>query len=107
MKKTDAPPSPRRRRASRRPVERLARYRDLADRAGRSRREVEAVLERRIALDGDPDERTLGGSPRDVLNAIRKLRGETGVSHLVWRRGGATPMDLYRFSSEVQVLLQA
>lgn len=88
-------------------IDRLARYREIADKAGRERREVEVVLERRIALDGDADERTLGGSPRDVLNAIRGLRGKTGISHFVWRRSGATPMDLYRFSSEVQVLLQA
>ncbi len=88
-------------------VDRLRRYREVADKAGRSRREVEVVLERRIALDGEPDERTLGGSPRDVLNAIRGLRAKTGVSHFVWRRKGATPMDLYRFASEVQVLLQA
>ncbi|MCP3986554.1 MAG: LLM class flavin-dependent oxidoreductase [bacterium] len=86
---------------------RLARYREIADEAGRSRREIEAVLERRVVLDGETDECTLGGSPRDVLNAIRDLRGKTGISHFVWRRGGATPMDLYRFASEVQVLLQA
>jgi alkanesulfonate monooxygenase SsuD/methylene tetrahydromethanopterin reductase-like flavin-dependent oxidoreductase (luciferase family) len=86
---------------------RLARYRELAEAAGRSRREVEAVLERRIALDGKGDERTLGGSPRDILNAIRELRGKTAISHFVWRRNGAAPMDLYRFASEIQVLLQA
>ena len=88
-------------------VERLSRYREAADKAGRSRNEVEAVLERRIALDGSGDEIKLGGSPRDILNAIRRLRGQTGISHFVWRRDGVTPMDLYRFSSEVQVLLQA
>lgn len=88
-------------------AERLARYRSLADAAGRSRCEVEAVLERRIALDGAGDERTLGGSPRDVLNAIRALRGRAAISHFVWRRDRATPMDLYRFASEVQLLLQA
>ena len=88
-------------------VERLARYREVAEKAGRARREVEPVLERRIALDGEGDERTLGGSPRDVLDAIRDLRGRTGISHFVWRRGAAVPMDLYRFASEVQVLLQA
>jgi alkanesulfonate monooxygenase SsuD/methylene tetrahydromethanopterin reductase-like flavin-dependent oxidoreductase (luciferase family) len=88
-------------------VEKLVRYREVADKAGRSTREVEAVLERRIALDGEADERTLGGTPREVLNAIRSLRGKTGISHFVWRRSGATPMDLYRFTSEVQVLLQA
>jgi alkanesulfonate monooxygenase SsuD/methylene tetrahydromethanopterin reductase-like flavin-dependent oxidoreductase (luciferase family) len=88
-------------------VERLARYREVAEKAGRAPREVEPVLERRIALDADGDERTLGGSPRDVLNAIRDLRGSTRISHFVWRRGIAAPMDLYRFASEVQVLLQA
>jgi alkanesulfonate monooxygenase SsuD/methylene tetrahydromethanopterin reductase-like flavin-dependent oxidoreductase (luciferase family) len=88
-------------------VERLRRYREVSDKAGRSRREVEAVLERRIALDGEADECTLGGSPRDILNALRDLRGKTGIAHFVWRRTGATPMDLYRFTSEVQVLLQA
>jgi len=88
-------------------VERLARYREVADKAGRSRREVEAVLERRVALGGDTSESTLGGSPRDILNAIRRMRGECGISHFVWRRDEATPMDLYRFASEVQMLLQA
>jgi alkanesulfonate monooxygenase SsuD/methylene tetrahydromethanopterin reductase-like flavin-dependent oxidoreductase (luciferase family) len=86
---------------------RLARYREIADEAGRSRREIEAVLERRLVLDGEADERTLGGSPRDILNAIRDLRRKTGISHFVWRRGGPKPMDLHRFASEVQVLLQA
>jgi len=88
-------------------IERLARYRAIADEAGRARREVEAVLERRIALDGEADESALGGTPRDALNAIRDLRGKTAISHFVWRRNGATPMDLYRFASEIQVLLQA
>jgi len=88
-------------------VERLARYRALADAAGRARREVEAVLERRIVLDGEVDERNLGGAPREVLDSIRDLRGKTGISHFVWRRGASAPMDLYRFASEVQVLLQA
>ncbi len=88
-------------------VLRLARYHEIADKAGRARREIEVVLERRVALDGATDERTLGGPPRDVLNAIVDLRRKTGVSHFVWRRGEATPMDLYRFASEVQLLLQA
>ena len=88
-------------------ADRLARYRKTADAAGRARREVEAVLERRIALDGDSDAHTLGGSPRDILNAIRELRGRTGISHFVWRRNGAVPMDLYRFASEIEMLLQA
>jgi alkanesulfonate monooxygenase SsuD/methylene tetrahydromethanopterin reductase-like flavin-dependent oxidoreductase (luciferase family) len=88
-------------------ADRLARYRTAADAAGRARREVEAVLERRIALDGDSDAHTLGGSPRDILNSIRDLRGHTGISHFVWRRGAAAPMDLYRFASEIEMLLQA
>jgi len=88
-------------------ADRLARYRAAADSVGRARREVEAVLERRIALDGDSDAHTLGGSPRDILNAIRDLRGRTGISHFVWRRGAAAPMDLYRFASEIEMLLQA
>jgi alkanesulfonate monooxygenase SsuD/methylene tetrahydromethanopterin reductase-like flavin-dependent oxidoreductase (luciferase family) len=88
-------------------AERLVRYREAADKAGRARREVEVVVERRVRLDGDADESTLGGTPRDVLNAIRSLRGECGISHFVWRRDGATAMDLYRFASEVQMLLQA
>ena len=90
-----------------RAIERLARYRDVADKAGRSRREAEAVPERRVQLDGESDERCLGGSPRDLLNAIRELRGKAAISHFVWRRSGAQPMDLYRFASEVQMLLQA
>jgi len=88
-------------------LDRLARYRRTADAAGRGRREVEAVLERRIAMDGGSDAHTLGGSPRDILNAIRDLRGRTGISHFVWRRNGAAPMDLYRFASEIEMLLQA
>ena len=86
---------------------RLAHYREVANEAGRAPREVEAVLERRIALDAEGDETTLGGSPRDLLNAIRELRGRTAISHFVWRRNGTTAMDLYRFASEVQLLLQA
>jgi len=88
-------------------VERLARYREAADKAGRARREVEAVLERRMVIDGATDSSTLGGSTSDILNAIREIRGRTGISHLVWRRGEPAPMDLYRFASEIQVLLQA
>jgi alkanesulfonate monooxygenase SsuD/methylene tetrahydromethanopterin reductase-like flavin-dependent oxidoreductase (luciferase family) len=88
-------------------AERLGRYRAAAAKAGRTPREVEAVLERRIALDGQADACSLGGTPREILDAIRDLRGRTGISHFVWRRGAAAPMDLYRFASEVQVLLQA
>jgi len=88
-------------------VERLTRYRSIADSAGRSRAEVDAVLERRVALDGAGDEHTLGGGTADLLNRIRELRAETSISHFVWRRNGSSPGDLYRFSGEVQMLLQA
>ena len=90
-----------------RAIELLGRYREVAGKAGRLPREVEPVLERRIALDGPADESRLGGSTREVLDAIRALRGQTGISHFVWRRDGVVPMDLYRFASEIQVLLQA
>ena len=88
-------------------VERLASYRRTADEAGRSRREVEAVLERRIALDGASTDTVLGGSTRDIVEAIRAIRVETGIAHIVWHRDGEQPMDLYRFASEIQTLLQA
>ncbi len=90
-----------------RAVELLCRYREVAGKAGRLRREVEPVLERRIALDGASDQARLGGSTREILDAIRGLRGRTGIAHLVWRRDAALPMDLHRFASEIQVLLQA
>ncbi len=88
-------------------VERLARYREVADKAGRKRHEVEAVLERRLDLDGPGDASTLGGPPRKIVEAIRAIRAETYISHFVWRRSGVNPMDLFRFASEVQTLLQA
>ena len=86
---------------------RLARYRELADKAGRKRSEVEAVLERKIAFDTAGDDHTLAGSGNELVCAIRELRASTCISHLVWRRGGDDPMALYRFSVEVQTLVQA
>jgi alkanesulfonate monooxygenase SsuD/methylene tetrahydromethanopterin reductase-like flavin-dependent oxidoreductase (luciferase family) len=88
-------------------IDRLTRYRALADGAGRARREVEAVIERRLRIDGPGDGTALGGSTRDLVVAIGALRAKCGVSHFVWRRDGVAPMDLYRFASEVQPLLQA
>lgn len=88
-------------------VERLVRYREVADEAGRKRREVEAVLERRINLDGAPDDCALGGTSEELQLTIRELSAKTSFSHFVWRRTGAAPLDLYRFSAAVQMLLQA
>jgi alkanesulfonate monooxygenase SsuD/methylene tetrahydromethanopterin reductase-like flavin-dependent oxidoreductase (luciferase family) len=87
-------------------VERLTRYRVVADGHHRSRAEVEPVLERRLALDGPSDAHTLGGSPRELVEAIRSVTSPAGVTHLVWRRGNASNGDLFRFASEVQPLLQ-
>ena len=88
-------------------AERLARYRARADSVGRRSAEVEVVLERRLLLDGPGDECRLGGGTRALVTAIRELRAKACVSHLVWRRHGSEPLDLYRFASEVQTLLQA
>jgi alkanesulfonate monooxygenase SsuD/methylene tetrahydromethanopterin reductase-like flavin-dependent oxidoreductase (luciferase family) len=88
-------------------LSRLIRYRECADAAGRRRSEVEAVLERRLALDGAGDETTLGGTGQDLVAAIGDIRAQTGIEQIVWRRGESAPMDLYRFASEVQPLLQA
>ena len=91
-------------------VERLARYRTTACATGRRPAEVEVVLERRIALDGEGDAAALGGSPRDLVDQIRALRARTGLSHLVWRRRSDEigRIDLlFRFAGEVQPLLQA
>ena len=88
-------------------VERLARYREHAERAGRAPREVEVVLERRLRFDSPGDACRLGGSPNELVVAIRELRARCGLSHFVWRRDESVPMDLYRFASAVQTLLQA
>jgi alkanesulfonate monooxygenase SsuD/methylene tetrahydromethanopterin reductase-like flavin-dependent oxidoreductase (luciferase family) len=87
-------------------VERLIRYRAVADTHRRSRAEVEPVLERRLALDGTSDAHTLGGTPQQLVEAIRAVTSPAGVTHLVWRRGDASNGDLFRFASEVQPLLQ-
>jgi alkanesulfonate monooxygenase SsuD/methylene tetrahydromethanopterin reductase-like flavin-dependent oxidoreductase (luciferase family) len=92
---------------TRQAIDRLARYRARADAAGRGRAEVEVVLERRLGLDGPADECRLGGGARALVVAIRELRAKACVSHFVWRRRGAESLDLYRFASEVQTLLQA
>jgi alkanesulfonate monooxygenase SsuD/methylene tetrahydromethanopterin reductase-like flavin-dependent oxidoreductase (luciferase family) len=90
-----------------RAIARLARYRKTADGAGRGRGEVDAVLERRIAVDGESDAHALGGGSRELVCAIRDIRASTFFSHLVWRRGGNGDGDLLRFASEIQPLLQA
>jgi len=90
-----------------RAVERLVRYREVADAAGRRRDEVDATLERRLVLDGEDDACALGGSSEALVIAIREIRGRTGISHVVWRRGTAAGADLYRFASEVQPMLQS
>jgi alkanesulfonate monooxygenase SsuD/methylene tetrahydromethanopterin reductase-like flavin-dependent oxidoreductase (luciferase family) len=88
-------------------IERLARYRKLADAAGRGRAEVDAVLERWIALDGEGDSHALGGGSRELVGAIRELKAAAPISHLVWQRRGGEDGDLLRFAGEVQLLLQA
>jgi len=90
-----------------RAVSRLARYREVADTAGRRRDEVDATLERRIVLDGADDARTLGGSSPELVCAIREIRASTGISHVVWRRDVAAGAGLHRFASEVQPMLQS
>ncbi len=91
-------------------VERLARYRTLACAAGRRPSEVEVILERTISLDGEGDGAALGGSARALVEQVRGLRAETGLSHLVWRRRsdeiGRVDL-LVSFAREVQPLLQA
>jgi alkanesulfonate monooxygenase SsuD/methylene tetrahydromethanopterin reductase-like flavin-dependent oxidoreductase (luciferase family) len=88
-------------------IERLVRYREEAAAHGRARAEVEPVLERRLALDGTSDDRTLGGGATALVEAIREVTAATGTTHLVWRRGPGSDGDLFRFASEVQPLLQA
>jgi alkanesulfonate monooxygenase SsuD/methylene tetrahydromethanopterin reductase-like flavin-dependent oxidoreductase (luciferase family) len=90
-----------------RAIARLARYRKAADAAGRSRGEVDAVLERRIAVDGESDAQALGGGSRELVGAIRDIRASTYFSHLVWRRRANGGGDLLRFASEIQPMLQA
>jgi alkanesulfonate monooxygenase SsuD/methylene tetrahydromethanopterin reductase-like flavin-dependent oxidoreductase (luciferase family) len=86
-------------------VERLERYRQAADRHGRRPWQVEAVLERRMDLDGDTDELTLGGDVDTLVARLRDITAATGVTHLVWRRGAGAG-DMFRFALEVHPLLQ-
>jgi len=88
-------------------VERLERYRSIADSCGRRRAEVEPVLERYIGIDGEADAVALGGSCADLVEQIRDIALTSAVSHLVWRRRSPRDGDLYRFAAEVQLLLQA
>ena len=87
--------------------ERLARYRRIADSVGRHGFEVDAVIERNVALDGASDAHTFGGSTHDIACAIREAAAATRASHFVWRHRPGTPGDLGRFANEVQVKLQA
>jgi alkanesulfonate monooxygenase SsuD/methylene tetrahydromethanopterin reductase-like flavin-dependent oxidoreductase (luciferase family) len=87
-------------------VDRLVRYRKAADAAGRSRAEVEAVLERDIVTDsgaGD-DGVAICGDATTIVRVVRDLHAETGFGHLVWNRKGAG--DLFRFAVDVYPLLQ-
>lgn len=88
-------------------IERLTRYRAVADAHHRSRAEVEPVLERRLVLDGPGDDHTLGGAPGELVQAIRDIGAPTGLAHLVWRRAATSDGDLFRFAGDVQPLLQA
>ncbi len=88
-------------------IERLARYRNRADEAGRHRGDVEPVVERHIVMDGEDDEVTIGGDSATLVDALRNLAAQTSVTHLVWRRKGKADGDIYRFAREVQPMLQA
>ncbi|HJP41270.1 MAG TPA: LLM class flavin-dependent oxidoreductase [Dehalococcoidia bacterium] len=91
-------------------VERLARYRAIADAAGQRRSAVEPTLERRVEVDGSATESTLAGSSEDLVNMVRTIKTQTGISHFVWRRTaeqtGRTDL-LLKFAGEVQPMLQA
>ncbi|MDP6375138.1 MAG: LLM class flavin-dependent oxidoreductase [Pseudomonadales bacterium] len=88
-------------------VERFSRYWRIAAEAGRSSAEVEAVLARRIALDGEGNEYALGGSATDLATSISALRAASAISHLVWVRDAGDEGQLLQFASEVQPVLQA
>ncbi len=88
-------------------IARLARYREAADAAGRPGWAVEAVLERRISIDGSGDALTLGGSAHDIVCAIRELMSSMSIRHIVWQRCGGDQEELTRFASEIQPMLQA
>jgi alkanesulfonate monooxygenase SsuD/methylene tetrahydromethanopterin reductase-like flavin-dependent oxidoreductase (luciferase family) len=86
-------------------VERLERYRSLAERHGRRHWQVEVVLERRMELDGTTDDHVLGGDVDTLVTRLRDIAAVTGVTHLVWRRGAGAG-DMFRFALEVHPLLQ-
>jgi alkanesulfonate monooxygenase SsuD/methylene tetrahydromethanopterin reductase-like flavin-dependent oxidoreductase (luciferase family) len=86
---------------------RLAKYRSLADAAGRKSHEVDAVIERNVAIDGPADDYTFGGSTHDIACKIREFAAVTRVRHFVWRYRSPGPADMERFANEVQVKLQA
>lgn len=88
-------------------LERLQRYRQRADAAGRSRIEVEPALERHIVVGGDSDETTMGGTPDELIDRLRHLGAAGGVTHLIWNRRSPGDGDLFAFASQVQLLLQA
>jgi alkanesulfonate monooxygenase SsuD/methylene tetrahydromethanopterin reductase-like flavin-dependent oxidoreductase (luciferase family) len=90
-----------------RAVERMQQYRALADAAGRSRYEVEAVLERRMGIGAKSDDYTLGGSADELICALREIAINASIAHFVWRRNGPEDGDLAQFAIEVHPMLQA
>lgn len=88
-------------------IEKLARYHRIAQSAGRSRAEVDPILERRIAIDGAGDAHTLGGSSSELIKIIRQLKLAAAFKHIVWRRSVGDDGQLMQFASEIQPLLQA
>ena len=88
-------------------VERLARYRRIADDAGRSRAEVDPILERRLIIDGASDPHTLGGTSDELIKTIRQLKLVGSFRHLVWKRETSNDGQLLQFAGEIQPLLQA
>jgi alkanesulfonate monooxygenase SsuD/methylene tetrahydromethanopterin reductase-like flavin-dependent oxidoreductase (luciferase family) len=90
-----------------RAVQRMQRYRALADAAGRSRYEVEAVLERRMGIGTRPDDCTLGGNAHELVCALREIAVEASIAHFVWRRSNPEDGDLTQFAIEVHPMLQA
>jgi alkanesulfonate monooxygenase SsuD/methylene tetrahydromethanopterin reductase-like flavin-dependent oxidoreductase (luciferase family) len=88
-------------------VERLARYRRIADDAGRSRAEVDPILERHMVIDGAGDSHTLGGSSDELIKIVRQLKLVGSFRHLVWKRAVSDDGQLLRFAGEIQPLLQA
>lgn len=91
-------------------IERLTRYRKVAEAARVPAWAVEVVVERRINPGGTSDDHALGGNPRELVEGIRTLAAKTGASHLVWRRTveqKGRSDQLFQFTGEVQPLLQA